>query len=227
MTIFLRRLPLSLISQTKILGVVPSPVESCHYSAIGRISTWKSRFHTSVIALGAASPSLKETALDTISDEIDPTKPADYNPSNFDASESRSPPAEKIIKIVDKIANMTLIEASDLSYLLKKKLGLPDSAMPYYGGMGGQIGSSAPDLAAKEEEKIPEKTNFDIRLEKFDASAKIKVIKEVRTFTSLGLKEAKELVEKLPAMIKKGVGKEEADQIVEKLKAIGATAVLE
>ena len=87
--------------------------------------------------------------------------------------------------------------------------------------------STTSSSAAEEEEKKPEKTNFDIRLEKFDASSKIKVIKEVRTFTSLGLKEAKELVEKLPAILKKGVLKEEADQIIEKLKAIGASAVLE
>ncbi|CAI0375156.1 unnamed protein product [Linum tenue] len=72
-----------------------------------------------------------------------------------------------------------------------------------------------------------EKTVFDIKLEKFDAAAKIKIIKEVRSFTDLGLKEAKDLVEKVPAVLKKGLTKEEATAIAEKLKELGATVVLE
>ena len=71
-------------------------------------------------------------------------------------------------------------------------------------------------------EKAEEKTVFDVKLEKFDTTAKIKVIKEVRAFTSLGLKEAKELVEKVPV-----VTKEEADGIIEKIKAVGGVAVME
>ena len=66
-----------------------------------------------------------------------------------------------------------------------------------------------------------------MKLEKFDTAAKIKVIKEIRGFTDLGLKEAKDLVEKAPVVVKKGITKEEADAIVEKLKAAGATAALE
>lgn len=96
--------------------------------------------------------------------------------------------------------------------------------MPMMGGMmPGQGAGAAP---AVEEKKI-EKTAFDVRLEKFDAASKIKIIKEVRTFTSLGLKEAKELVEKIPALLKKGVSKDEATQIIEKIKAAGGTAVME
>lgn len=72
-----------------------------------------------------------------------------------------------------------------------------------------------------------EKTVFDIKLEKFDAAAKIKVIKEVRAFTDLGLKDAKDLVEKAPVVVKKGVTKEEGASIIEKLKELGATVVLE
>lgn len=75
--------------------------------------------------------------------------------------------------------------------------------------------------------KAAEKTAFDVKLEKFDTGAKIKIIKEVRSFTELGLKEAKDLVEKAPVVVKKGVAKEEADSIVEKLKGLGATVVLE
>ncbi|CAN1143651.1 50S ribosomal protein L12, chloroplastic [Linum perenne] len=82
--------------------------------------------------------------------------------------------------------------------------------------------SSGPAAAAGSE-----KTAFNIKLEKYDASAKIKIIKEVRSFTDLGLKEAKDLVEKVPAVLKKGLTKEEATPIVEKLKELGATVVLE
>ncbi|KAK9158715.1 hypothetical protein Scep_005289 [Stephania cephalantha] len=69
--------------------------------------------------------------------------------------------------------------------------------------VGSQGGASA--RSAKAEEKKAEKTTFDVKLEKFDAAAKIKVIKEVRTFTNLGLKEAKDLVEKTPVLLKQGV----------------------
>lgn len=191
-------------------------------------SSWIRHVHSTSSRKGAVSK-LKEALVDSL-DDIDPSKPADYNASNYDAAESRSAPSEKILQLVNEIANLTLIDASDLSHLLKKKLGLPDSAMPYYGGgMGANMGGAASGGASPsaEEAKEPEKTNFDVKLEKYDAASKIKVIKEVRTFTSLGLKEAKELVEKLPAVLKKGVGKEEAEQMIEKLKAVGATAVLE
>ncbi|XP_058075779.1 uncharacterized protein LOC131224262 [Magnolia sinica] len=72
-------------------------------------------------------------------------------------------------------------------------------------------------------ESKAEKTAFNIKLEKFDTAARIKIIKEVRTFTDLGLKEAKDLVEKAPVVSKKGVAKEEAGPIFEKLKELGAT----
>ena len=68
---------------------------------------------------------------------------------------------------------------------------------------------------------------FDVKLEKFDTAAKIKVIKEGRAFTSLGLKEAKELVEKVPVVIKQGLTKEEANGIIEKIKAVGGVADIE
>ncbi|KFK41439.1 hypothetical protein AALP_AA2G130700 [Arabis alpina] len=68
---------------------------------------------------------------------------------------------------------------------------------------------------------------FDIKLESFEASSKLKTIKEVRSFfTSLGLKETKELVEKAPCVLKVEVSKEEGEKMVERLKAVGAKAVL-
>ena len=97
---------------------------------------------------------------------------------------------------------------------------------PAVSGLGSGSSSSGPGAAAADA-KVEEKTIFDVKLDKFDAAAKSKVIKEIRSFTDLGLKEAKELVEKAPAVVKKGVTKDEANAIIEKLKAIGATAVLE
>lgn len=91
-------------------------------------------------------------------------------------------------------------------------------------GRGGGAGGGG--AAAMAEEKA-EKTAFDVKLEGFDAAAKIKVIKEVRSFTDLGLKEAKELVEKAPTLLKKGVTKEEAEGIIAKMKEVGAKVSME
>ncbi|KAJ4723833.1 50S ribosomal protein L7/L12 [Melia azedarach] len=83
----------------------------------------------------------------------------------------------------------------------------------------GTAGGAAAGSAKVEEKK--EKTAFDVKLEKFDAATKVKVIKEVRAFTNLGLKEAKELVLKAPAVLKQRINKEKANKIVEKIKATG------
>ncbi|KAL2653102.1 hypothetical protein R1flu_021230 [Riccia fluitans] len=178
------------------------------------VSSWESapRIHS----LSNAGPRLR-------------AQPVNSDEPDFDPTEARSPPSEKILRLVDEISSLTLLEVSDLTTLLKKKLGLPNIPM---GGMmmGGMVpgpGAGGGADAAAPEEKKPEKTAFDIKLESFDASAKIKIIKEVRTFTALGLKEAKELVEKIPAILKKGVSKEEATQIIDKIKAVGGVASME
>ncbi|XP_024390001.1 uncharacterized protein [Physcomitrium patens] len=148
---------------------------------------------------------------------------------DYDPTEARTAPSEKIQRIADEISTLSLLEVVDLSTLLKKKLGLPAGMgmmpmgmMPP--GMGMPAGGGGAPAA---EEKKPEKTSFDVKLDKFDAASKIKIIKEVRTFTALGLKEAKELVEKAPIVLKSGVSKEEAEQIIEKLKTVGATVTME
>lgn len=95
-------------------------------------------------------------------------------------------------------------------------------------GFGGGVGMTGKGGAASKTEEKVEKTAFDLKLEGgFDAAAKIKIIKEVRTFTALGLKEAKELVEKAPTLLKKGVAKEEAEKIIEKMKEVGAKVTME
>ncbi|GBG68327.1 hypothetical protein CBR_g2871 [Chara braunii] len=155
---------------------------------------------------------------------------ASVSPLHDDPTERPSPPSAKIVKLVDEISKLTLLEVSQLTDLLREKLNIP--AMPPMGMMmpmgGGMMpGGAAGGAAAAAEEKPVEKTEFDVKLEKFAAESKIKIIKEVRSFTSLGLKEAKELVEKAPIVIKKGVNKDEANEIVEKLKALGGTCALE
>ncbi|KAK9165437.1 hypothetical protein Scep_000628 [Stephania cephalantha] len=94
------------------------------------------------------------------------------------------------------------------------------------GDGGGREGRGEGEEGEGEEKKA-EKTTFDLKLEGFEAAAKIKIIKEVRSFTDLGLKEAKDLVEKAPAVLKKGVAKEEAEKIIEKMKEAGAKVVME
>ncbi|CAL9773964.1 unnamed protein product [Musa acuminata subsp. burmannicoides] len=139
-------------------------------------------------------------------------------------------PTERVSAIVDEISRLSLLEVADLTEALRTRLGVEQ--MPVMAimtpGMGASAGFPGPAGAAgAAPEEKEEKTAFDLKLESFDAAAKIKIIKEVRTFTDLGLKEAKELVEKAPAVLKKGVPKEDAEKIVEKMKEIGAKVVLE
>ncbi|VVB09886.1 unnamed protein product [Arabis nemorensis] len=129
---------------------------------------------------------------------------------------------KKLERIADDLLKLNRIELHDYSILFSHKLGLNR----YGSAVSIPVGSSG-DGDASTETKTAEKTAFDVKLEKFDSAVKIKVIKEIRALTDLGLKEAKELVEKAPVIIKKGLTKEEANLIMEKLKAIGAISALE
>lgn len=147
------------------------------------------------------------------------------------AQQPKLPPSEKVSVIVDDITGLTLLEMADLVELLRKKLDIkemPGMAFMMPGmGFGGVKGGTKGGGPAKEEEK-KEKTAFDLKLEGgFDASVKIKIIKEVRACTDLGLKEAKELVEKAPTLLKKGVPEEEAEKIIGKMKEVGAKVIME
>lgn len=141
-------------------------------------------------------------------------------------SEART---QKLERIADELLSLTKLERYDYSILFRLKMGLNQygPAVSGVGSPGAGPGLGADGKPAAAAAAAAEKTAFDIKLEKFDAAAKIKVIKEVRAFTDLGLKEAKELVEKAPVVLKKGVTKEEAAPILEKLKEVGATVVLE
>ena len=119
-----------------------------------------------------------------------------------------------IEKIAEDLSNLTVLEAAELATLLEEKWGVSAAAAPMAMAMpagGGDAGGAA-----------EEKTEFDVVLAAAGAS-KINVIKEVRTITGLGLKEAKDLVEGAPTPVKEGVSKDEAEQIKAKLEEAGAT----
>lgn len=150
------------------------------------------------------------------------------------AQHSNFTPSERVSEIVDEISGLTLLEIADLTDALRKKLGIEETPgmavmMPGMGFAPGMAGAKVKGGvgAAKAEDK-KEKTSFDLKLEGgFDAAAKIKIIKEVRACTDLGLKEAKDLVEKAPTLLKKGVTKDEAEKIIGKLKEVGAKVIME
>ncbi|KAH7284672.1 hypothetical protein KP509_34G065900 [Ceratopteris richardii] len=151
-------------------------------------------------------------------------------PTDPDQADERGPFSEKVLRLRDEIASLSNEELAAMSAGLRKVLGLPEpppiGEMPV-GGMVVDWQEGAAEGGAPAEEKAPEKTTFSVKIEKFDAGSKIKVIKEVRAICDLGLKEAKEFVEKVPVVLKDGLTKEEAIKLIEKLKAVGATSVME
>lgn len=119
----------------------------------------------------------------------------------------------KMEEFVSYIENLTILEVKKLVEALEDRLGVSAAAPVAVAGAG----AAAPAAAAAEEEK----TEFDVILT--DAGAeKIKVIKEVRAITGLGLKEAKDLVSEAPKPVKTGITKEEAAEIKTKLEEVGA-----
>ena len=117
-----------------------------------------------------------------------------------------------IAKIGDSIVKLTLMQAKELGDYLKEEHGIEPAA-------GGAVMMAGP--AAGGEEAEEEKSSFDVILKEF-GDKKIQVIKEVRAITSLGLKEAKDLVDGAPKPVKEGLSKEEAEDIRNKLEAVGA-----
>jgi len=124
-------------------------------------------------------------------------------------------------ELADGIVRLNMLEMKELVDRIGDHFGFTDDEEDYMDG-GGAGGDGAGGGGAAEEAKV-EKTVFDLKLTGFDAKAKIKVIKEIRGLTSLGLKEAKELVEGAPTTVKKDIKMEEAEEIKAKLEAVGAT----
>ncbi len=121
---------------------------------------------------------------------------------------------EKLEKIVEEIQGLTLLEASELIKLLEERLGV-SAAAPV------AVAAAPSAAAAAGAEPEEEKTEFDVILKEIGPK-KIQVIKVVRQVTSLGLKEAKELVDSAPSPVVQGVPKEQAEDIKSKLEAEGA-----
>ena len=117
-------------------------------------------------------------------------------------------------QVIDFIANMSVLEMSELVKEMEEKFGVSAAAASV---------AAAPTNIGATESATEEKTEFDVILTSF-GDKKINVIKEVRGITGLGLKEAKEAVEAAPKAIKEGASKEEAEEIKKKLEEAGASA---
>ncbi|XP_068606331.1 large ribosomal subunit protein bL12m [Brachionichthys hirsutus] len=141
----------------------------------------------------------------------------------LDGAPKEYPP--KIRQLVSDIANLTLLEVSDLNELLKRTLNIKDV------GMMPMAASAVPAAAAEEEDLAPvkkEKTHFTVKLTEIKATEKVKIIKEVKNcIQGLNLVQAKKLVDSLPQDIRANVSKEEAEKLKAALEAVGGTVILE
>ncbi len=117
-----------------------------------------------------------------------------------------------LAKLVDELSTLTVLEAAELSKMLEEKWGVSAAAPA----------AAAAPVAAAAAAPVEEQTEFTVILAKA-GDKKINVIKEVRTITGLGLKEAKDLVEAAPKAVKEGVNKEEVAKIKKMLEEAGAT----
>mmetsp|Transcript_86446 Transcript_86446/g.245105 ORF Transcript_86446/g.245105 Transcript_86446/m.245105 type:complete len:248 (+) Transcript_86446:56-799(+) len=179
------------------------------------------------------------------------------DPPEEGAAPAKRKPADKVLRLADEIMSLTLIEAADLCDLCQEKLAprmpfphpmgmfagggmpsmpMPGMAMPQAAAAAAPAAPAAateeaadaaaaePQEAKKEEKK---KEFLSVKLLSFETAKKIMVVKEVRGLTALGLKEAKDLVESAPKVVKKGVPAAEAEAMKAKLEAAGGEVVLE
>jgi large subunit ribosomal protein L7/L12 len=126
----------------------------------------------------------------------------------------------KTEEIIKEIESMSVLELCDLVKAIETKFGVSAQAPVMAGGFMPQAGQAAGAQAAQEEKSV-----FTVVLANAGAN-KIQVIKEVRALTSLGLKEAKDLVDSAPKPVKENIPKEEAEEMKKKLEAAGATVEL-
>lgn len=124
--------------------------------------------------------------------------------------------ADKVAGIVDKIKELSLVEASELKKALEDEFGV-SAAAPVM--VAGAVAGGGEAVAAEEQ------TEFDVILTSF-GEKKINVIKVVRAHTGLGLKEAKDVVDKAPNPVKEAISKDEAEKIKKELEEAGATVEL-
>jgi len=127
--------------------------------------------------------------------------------------------SEKVEKLVEEISSLTLLEAAELKKALEDKFGVTAAAPMMVAGAAAVPG------AAAEAPQAEEKTEFDVELTEA-GDKKLNVIKVVREITGIGLKEAKDLVEGAPKIVKEACNKDEANQIKKKLEEVGAKVTL-
>lgn len=130
-----------------------------------------------------------------------------------EAPAAAAPPSEKVTQVLDLVAGMSLLEAAELVKAFEEKFGV--SATPVAAAMpaGAAAGAAA--------EEAEEQTDFDVVLVSIGPN-KLQVIKTVREFTTLGLKEAKALVDGAPNPVREAISKEECEKIKTKLEEVGA-----
>ncbi len=172
-----------------------------------------------------AKEEAKEEAKDEIKEEVKEeakaTKEVKEDKKTKEAPEAKATKkwSSEIKKLGDKIAGLKLMQAKELGDYLKEEYGIEPAA-------GGAVMVAGPAAAAAEgAEQAEEKTSFDVILKEF-GDKKIQVIKEVRALTTLGLKEAKDLVDNVPKPVKEGLSKEEAEAAQKQLEAAGAVVEL-
>jgi large subunit ribosomal protein L7/L12 len=127
--------------------------------------------------------------------------------------------SSKTDEILESLKTLSLLEASELVKQIEEAFGVSAAA-------SAGVVMAAPGAAGGGEAAAEEKTEFDVVLESFDASAKIKVLKEVRNATGLGLGDAKAMVEAAPKTIKEGIAKEEAEALKKAIEEVGGKVTL-
>lgn len=125
--------------------------------------------------------------------------------------------AAKLDKLINEIGSLTVLELAEFVDTLKEKFNIQAIAVAPAAGVAA-AGGAAPDA-------IDEKTEFDVILTDVGGQ-KLQVLKEVRSITGLGLKEAKEVIDNLPGTVQEAAGKEEAEEIKKKLESVGAKVEL-
>ncbi len=133
--------------------------------------------------------------------------------------------SDKINTIIESIETLNVLELVELKKTMEDKWGVTAAAPMMMGGFAGPGAAAAGGESAAPAAPVEEQTEFDVILQEIGAN-KIQVIKAVRELTSLGLKEAKDLVEAAPKPVKEAISKEEAEAAKAKLVEAGATAVI-
>ena len=126
----------------------------------------------------------------------------------------------KTDEILESLKSLSLLEASELVKQIEEAFGVSAAAS------AGVVMAAPGAAAGGDNAAVEEKTEFEVVLESFDASSKIKVLKEVRNATGLGLGEAKALVEAAPKTIKEGATKEDAEALKKAIEAVGGKVTL-